>query len=206
MGSLLQSLPYPSRSVYGTAWFLTHLRQIMKQLLFYAAERDLLPVFETVERSRPLKYVRMGQVEGLDLETFAAGVELPNLGKASSDSAINSDSFLVAEYSLPIKTRRVKGAVGERLYVDQLENPDTLVLTPGGAWETGIILHGRAATVSESMTSQELMKQFHAAFRKHFTKIKAYFVGPEALTLLEAGRRLTISAQSPRDFDLRIGP
>src|SRR6266581_4394341 len=144
----------------------------------------------------------MGQAQALDYETFTAGAELPNLGKASSDSAINSDSFLVAGRPVPIKMRRVKAAAGaERLYVDQLDNPDTVVLTPGGIWGTDIVLHGRVTTVSESGASQELMKEFHGTFRRRFTKIKAFFVGPKAVVLLEAGKRLTISAQSPRDFD-----
>jgi hypothetical protein len=46
------------------------------------------------------------------------------------------------------------------------------------------------------------MKRFNSAVKKTFTKVKAFYVGPKALELLERGMRLTISAQSPREFDL----
>ena len=42
--------------------------------------------------------------------------------------------------------------------------------------------------------------------RTCFRKVKGRFVGPDALVLLNAGKRLTIAAQSPRDFDLTIVP
>ncbi len=47
------------------------------------------------------------------------------------------------------------------------------------------------------------MKLFHGAVRKQFTKVRAFYVEPQALTWLYAGKRLTISDQSPREFDLK---
>ena len=35
--------------------------------------------------------------------------------------------------------------------------------------------------------------------------MKAFYVGPKALMLLEGGKRLAISAHSPREFDLVAG-
>jgi hypothetical protein len=47
-----------------------------------------------------------------------------------------------------------------------------------------------------------MMKQFLAVIKNTFSKIKSFYVGPKALTFLKSGKRLTISAQSPREFDL----
>jgi hypothetical protein len=80
------------------------------------------------------------------------------------------------------------------------------VFTPAGLWDDDTLLHGRVATISESELSQEMMKVFGAVFRKKFTKLKAFFVGPMALAFLNAGKRLTSSAQSPREFDLIPDP
>jgi hypothetical protein len=73
---------------------------------------------------------------------------------------------------------------------------------PGGIWNEDVLLHGRIATASESQISQALMKRFQSAAKKTFSKVKAFYVGPKALVLLDSGKRLTISAQSPREFDL----
>jgi hypothetical protein len=156
-----------------------------------------------VERDEPLKYARIGQFTKPDSETFAYGAEIPNLGKATADSAINCESFLVTRCPMSLKVRSIKASAGvERFCVDQLLNPDSVTFTPAGLWDEQVVLHGRVATVSASGLSQELMKQFSSAFAKYFSKIKAFFVGTKALALLDAGKRLTISVQSPREFDL----
>jgi len=147
----------------------------MRQILFFALKEDLLPVFETVERETPLKYVRMGQSTRSDYESFASGVEIPNLGKASAESAINCESFVVTESAVALNVRPIRSTGGiERYCVDQLVNPDSITFTPAGVWNSDVVLHGRLATVSESAISQALMRRFNSAIRAHFGKIKAF--------------------------------
>jgi hypothetical protein len=71
-------------------------------------------------------------------------------------------------------------------------------------WNSDIILHGRVATASDSKSARELMQRFRSAIRKNLTRIKAFWVGPAARVHLECGKRLTISVQSPHEFDLKI--
>ena len=176
----------------------------MKQLLFFAADRDLIPVLQAVESRGPLKYVLVGYFDTEDLQTFPQGAELPNLGKATSESAVNNESFLVSHPELPIGMRRVHGLGNiDRFSVDQLANPDSVILTPGGMWNQDVLLYGRVATVSQTEVAQDLMRRFASAIRKQFIKINAFYVGPKARELFDAGKRLTIAAQSPRDFDLK---
>ncbi|XVJ59925.1 MAG: hypothetical protein HEQ23_11200 [Tepidisphaera sp.] len=91
------------------------------------------------------------------------------------------------------------------MYVlDQLHNPDTVVLTPAGMWKDDVLLHGLVSTVSDSPIAKEIMKLFAAAIKKQFVKVRSFWVGPDALALLKRGKRLTIAAQSPAEFDLKI--
>jgi hypothetical protein len=99
------------------------------------------------------------------------------------------------------RVRRDDGSV--RYLFDQLENDASITFNPAGLWGNDLLLHGRLATVWDDEVSQTLMKQFAKPLRKSFRKIKAFWVGPEAEAMLDAGKRLTIGAQSPRDFDLR---
>lgn len=175
----------------------------MSQVLFFALKEDLLPVLELIESKGALKYARMGNFARHEIKdgisVFDTGVGIPNLGKASADSTAACEAFLVCKRETPVNLRPVQG---ERVCVDQLANPDSIEFKPGGIWNEDVILHGRIATASDSAISKALMKRFQAAVKKTFSKVKAFYVGPKALALLESGTRLTISAQSPREFDL----
>jgi hypothetical protein len=110
---------------------------------------------------------------------------------------------LVCDRATNVNVRAFKGNGGiDRFCVDQLLNPNTVTFTPAGVWNEDILLDGRVATVSQTPASQELMKRFQKAITKYFTKIRAFYVGPEAHAMLKAGKRLAIGADSPREFDL----
>lgn len=179
----------------------------MKHILFFALKEDLLKLLELAESNGRLKYVRMGNFPRNeikeDVSVFESGAEIPNLGQASADSSASCEAFLISERETPINLRPVQGNV-ERVCIDQLANPDSIGFTPGGIWNEDVVLHGRIATASESKASQALMKRFHAVIKATFSKVKAFYVGPKALSVLESGKRLTISAQSPREFDLAL--
>ncbi|MEP7218852.1 MAG: hypothetical protein ABI876_08035 [Bacteroidota bacterium] len=177
----------------------------MAHILFFALKEDLLPILEAVERRGPLKYVEIGSFLVDESHSFSHGSELPSLGTSTANSTVSNRSYLVAKATVQILTKRwVRNDGSERFFIDQLINPDTVEFNPGGCWGSDIVLYGRVATVSDSGPSQELMKAFRSAFRKNFTKIKAYWVGPQALILLKAGKRLTISEGSPSDYDLTM--
>jgi hypothetical protein len=174
-----------------------------KRLLFFATEKDLLPLFTEVERVHALNYIRMAPSYSNAAEAYSSGANLPNLGRASASAAGTSNEFLVVMSGHRVVARRVIGDNGKAIYFfDQLENPASITFSPGGLWEETVLLHGRVATVSEEAASQSLMSLFEKSLRKGFRKIKAYWVGPEAERLLDAGTRLTISAEASRDFDL----
>jgi hypothetical protein len=174
----------------------------MKPVLFFALKEDLLPVLELVESKGALKFVRMGNFARHEVKdgisVFDTGAGIPNLGKASADSTAACEAFLVCERETPVNLR----PVGERVCIDQLANPDSVVFTPGGIWNEDVVLNGVIGTASDSEISKALLKRFQAAVKKTFSKVKAFYVGPKALALLESGKRLAGAVQSPREFDL----
>ena len=182
-------------------------RDSVKHILFFALKVDLLTVLELVESKGPLKYVRMGNFTSHEIEggigVFDSGAEITNLGTATADQSNGCISFLVCEPVTPIELRRFRIIDGsERVCIDQLINPDSVTFTPGGIWNTDVVLNGRIATASESKVSQILMKRFHAAVKRTCSKVRAFYVGPRAFALLESGKRLTSAVQSPLGFDL----
>lgn len=179
----------------------------MAYIQFFALKDDLLRVLEAVEHNGPLKYIRMGVYPQPKPEVFHRGADLPALGQATSETASTSQSFLVCEPEVPVRMRTVGlHSGGTNYHIDQLVNPDTLTFTPGGLWTEEILLCGRFATVSASLSgpAKRLMSRFRDQVKKHFVRVKAYHVGPNALRLLKAGKRLTVAEQSPHDFDLTL--
>lgn len=182
------------------------MRGTVTHLLFFAIDDDLLPVFGMVEGKYSLAYVPTGQFSHRSLSLISHGREIPNLGSANDDSSIRCETYLVTKDSTPVEFRAIRRVDGsERFIIDQLLNPDSVTFTSGGKWGDAV-LHGRVATASDSDTSKDLMKIFNRAIKKHFKKVRAYWVGPTAYAFLEAGGRLTAAAQSPADFDLAIDP
>jgi hypothetical protein len=177
----------------------------MKQISFFALKEDILPVFQEFEARDPVNYVPAGISNSSNYVIFSEGTAIPNLGIASKPAAINCVSFLVNVAGEKINLRTIS-TIGEKscFAIDQLHNPNTIILSPGGLWDNEILLHGRIATTSDSEVSQALMIRFKKALNKTFIKIKAFYVGPQALAFLKKGKRLTISTQSPKEFDLRI--
>jgi hypothetical protein len=172
----------------------------MKQIRFFALKADLIPALQEFESPEALKYIRKGRFPSKECESYNRAAEIPNLGLSTAATASASASYLVCVREMPIKIRPVK----DGFCIDQLLNPDTIVFIPGGIWDENVVLHGLVGTVSASERSQALMKRFHSAVRRNYLKINAFWVGPEARALLNSGKRLTIAAQSPREFDLRI--
>jgi hypothetical protein len=181
----------------------SQVRCMTKQLLFFATKEDLRPLLAAVERVVPIDYVLMGIYPAEVAEKYGSIEDIPNLGRATTDSASTSGEFLVVKKNCTVKTRSVAGVDGKtRYFIDQLLNPNSVTFAPGGLWDSDVLLNGRFATVHDDEGSQALIKQFAKVLRKSFRKLKAYWVGPEAERLLEAGKRLTIAAQTPREFDL----
>jgi hypothetical protein len=177
----------------------------MKQVRFFAIDSDILSVLNEVEEGMDLQYVKTGLFSSPPTEHFDTGVNLPRLGMATSDSATNSESFLVTERGTSIHPRSIRLQNGGiNFCIDQLNNPDTIVFTPAGRWESVAVLYGTFGTASDSDASLKLMKAFERAIKKNFKKIKAFWVGPNALLQLQKGGRLTIAIQSPKVFDLSL--
>ena len=179
----------------------------MPQIPFFALKDDLVTLLEAVEQNGELKYVRMGSFDEPTPDVFSRGVDLPSLGKATTESAATCEGFLVCAPHEPLVLRPVTQRAGStKYYVDQLENPDTITFTPGGLWTKEVLLSGRVATVSAdfSQQSKRLLNRFRSVIENHFVRVRAYRVGPSALDFLKAGKRLTIAEQSPRDADLTL--
>jgi len=179
----------------------------MMRINLFAMKGDLVLALSHLEVVRKVKYTRMDMLSQPTPEIWNSVKELPRLGFATGDQAVQCDAFLIMDErsSVRVRTQTMLNGI-ERFDVDQLINPDSVVLFSGGEWNDGTIISGSIATVSKSPIAQALMREAHSGVKKHFTRVRAFWVGPEALAAFRNGRRLTAAIQSPPEFDLREKP
>lgn len=179
----------------------------MSDIPFFAVREDLIELLAIVEASNSLQYTLMGNFVrseiGDRIVVYSTCADIPDFGRASADTSIACKSYLVCSADTPINLRRA-GKEGERLCVDQLANPDSVEFKPGGIWNEEMVIQGRVASVSSSRPSRNLMKLFLSTIRRSFSKVGSCYVGPKALALLKAGKRLTSAAHLPTVNDLAL--
>jgi hypothetical protein len=171
---------------------------------FYATKDDLLPVIEAFEAKEPVKYVLTGLHRGAELTVYSRGRDIGTLGlPAPHANAISGYNYLVALSTEIIQVQTCpQNSGGVRYAVDQGVNPRTITLLHGAFFAPDVLLYGRVGTVSDEPVAIRLYRAFSGALTKRFHRIQEFWVGPNAAKLLVSGCRLTIGANSPREFDL----
>ena len=180
----------------------------MKTIRFYAIDDDLLDVLMEVEQRFDLQYVKAGTMPssaGLSMESYAKASEIPQLGRANHESASGCNAFLVFKKGSLIQRQAVTLEDGSEAFaINELLNQGAATLTPAGRWSDDVVLYGTFGSAHGTDDAKEILGAFEKALRRRFTKVKAYWLGPKALRALEEGKRLTLAAQTPRDFDLSL--
>jgi hypothetical protein len=171
---------------------------------FYATSDDLLPVLEATERKHRVAYTLSGIFDSPMLTTIHAGSAIATLAsQAPHPNANGGYSYLVTPSDIEVVVRKVPQRAGRVRYaIDQLANPVSITFDHGGFYAPDILLYGRVATCSDHPAAARLYRAFAASVAKSFKRIRAFYVGPKAEELLRRGCRLTIGANSPRDYDL----
>ena len=179
------------------------MHQAMVRIYFFAMRNDLLLALDKLEAKGSVMYTRCGRLDGPNPEIWKFAVDLPKLGQATGDQHVACDPFLIMEKDSPIRVQTMTMHDGDdRFDVEQGLNPDSIIFHPGGEWRDGALISGSFTTISKSPISQSLMRATHSEIKKQFTRVKAFWVGPEALAAFRQGRRLTSAIQSPPEYDL----
>ncbi len=170
---------------------------------FFATREDVKEVTEIVETQRPLTYVLTGLFDEPLVDGVDSLLDIPELGIARAGDAVQCPAYLVGARSfVPAIRSVVQRRGGTKYAIDQLENPQTIIIRPGGVFAASVMIAGTLSTVSKDPASLELYRLFLAAFRRRFESIKSYRVGRNAAHLLDTGSRLTANIRSPTLYDL----
>jgi hypothetical protein len=171
--------------------------------MFVADEADARLLLNAATEENSLAFALSGLFDTNDVQIFSRE-NLRNVGVAPSGDVNQEPTYLAAEEGALFTARAVLQRSGGTKYaVDQTTNGDTVAITFGGRHSREVLIAGRVGTVSATNAAVDLYKSFERLIKKHFTKVKSFYVGPEALAALYRGERLTTSVRSPKLYDLQ---
>jgi len=173
---------------------------------FFATREDLEEVIEAVEAERALTFVRAGLFDEPSADSVDSLRAIQHFGVAPAGDSMQCPNYLVGNRPfVPVVRSVLQRRGGTKYAIDQLENPQTISIRPGGAFGDFVLIAGTLGTSSHDAVSLELYRLFMGAFRLRFQAIKSFRVGRSAARLLDAGARLTQNVSSPVCYDLTRG-
>jgi hypothetical protein len=176
----------------------------MSAIYVYTCGEDLFMLLSRIESLHEIKYVRAGEITGPSVEEYESYSTIPNLGRATGIRSRRSGSYLIVERNYDARVETTKMFDGNLCFdVEQPQNPESILFCPGGELGERTIIMGDFSTISNTEVSLKLFRTVRSEIRKDFTKIKRYWLGPEALLAFRNGWRLTHAADTSSIYDLR---
>lgn len=176
-----------------------------KSMNVFAVESDIKLLLFSLESIVSVKYVRAGMSDEPAPEIYVSVADIPGLGEANSPDQAQCPVFLILPSNATIHVEQIEQRKGGVKYaIDQRKNSTSLALRLGGIFDDCCVISGQIGTCSGDPQSLELMRIVTRLTRKHFERIRSYFVGPRARELMEQGFRLTADARMPKEYDLAL--
>jgi hypothetical protein len=175
-----------------------------KLVPFFAADGDLKEVAAAIEARQRLQYVVAGLFDTPELSIAGSVKAIESFGIAQTGDQAQERSYLVVPANRQINVREVPQRRGGVKYaIDQVQNPATVVMRPGGRFGDVAVIAGQIGTAADDVSALELFKLFEREIKRRFSRVKSHYVGPSAKALMESGARLTMSVRSPAEYDLK---
>jgi hypothetical protein len=175
-----------------------------RQANFYATYNDIAEVLRQFEAQEPIMYVLTGLFDDRTPTTFQTYKAINSLSVSVDGNVHLIPSYLIVVDPRAIVIRKVPQRAGGTLYaIDQLAIPDSLYFRSGGLFSDKMIVPGKIGIAHQTPISRKLYRAFARHLAKSLSKIKSYYVGPEAHALWQNGMRLGLSLRASNELDLK---
>jgi hypothetical protein len=175
-----------------------------KEIFFFATKTDIETVLKGVESKRKIKYICHKSYDKPEGEFGNSFKELKGLGFNHSGDH-QSESYFVFDSDVDVNFRESKQVSGGyKYFLGQDINPASIVFWPGGICKENFLVCGHMATISDNPTSIDLYGTFRKEIVKLFkSKVNRYYIGPDALSLKDCVRFVTMGINQPEIFDVK---
>lgn len=123
---------------------------------FFALYEDLEPLLDFYEKEIGVTYFKYGPV-GSDEEPMSWFFcrDIPGFGTARhGNQALESMYLILPKDTSPVIRSVPQKRGGERCFIDQEANPQSVVIQPGGQFSEDAVIAGRVSTTSNDPWSQ----------------------------------------------------
>ena len=178
-------------------------------LQIFMTPGDLKQMLASAEGEVRLKYAECDTFRTRKVPVFRSVDEIPDLGKSRNGQAMQDYSLMLLRRWGWVKKKRYGTLKGETFYaVNQVENPDSVILDAGGLYQGGMIIRGTIGTASTSRWSLRMMEMFERQLKESTLYYRTFYVGKEAERLhREEGYRLiTNHYQEAIEQSLQLKP
>lgn len=175
-----------------------------KNLYFFMNKDDLINMSGMIEKQIDVVYIRNSAYHQADVKGFGAIIDFPDLGLNSSGNQ-QSESYMVFEKNYNINWRKVKQENNEyRYFVDQAENPDSIVFWPGGLYNKENLICGHIGTISDADGSKKIFKCFEKSIKKICSEKHGRYYYSENVKNMKNVRLITMHIKEPLIYDIYI--
>lgn len=130
-----------------------------KRIFLVATRADYEPVVSTVEKQRPLRYLRYEQVADPELPVAASAIDLPSLGRAATGSHGTEPMYLIThDDGIPV-VRQIRRKSGTTVYQPDYHYPAAVWANWGGLFD-GVYRRPRSSPEERAANRAELNALF----------------------------------------------
>ncbi len=175
-----------------------------KSLYFFMNIDDLIDLSGMIEKQMDLVYIENSAYYHTDVKGFEAIADIPNLGISISGNQQSENYIVIGKKSI-IKWRKIKqNNNAYRYFVDQAENPDSIVFWPGGFYNKEKLICGHIGTISDSVCSKKIFKCFEKSIKKICSEKRGRYYYSERIKNIENVRLITMNVNEALAYDLSI--
>lgn len=165
---------------------------------------DLINMSSMIEKQINVVYIRNNAYHQADAKGFEAIIDLPNLGLNMSGNQ-QSESYMVIDKNCNISWRKVKQKNNDyRYFVDQAENPDSIVFWPGGFYNKENLICGHIGTISDTVGSKRIFKCFEKSIKKICSEKQGRYYYSENVKTMKNVRLITMNIKESLIYDICI--
>jgi len=183
---------------------------MVRRIRHYSTRADALGFLEELEIGRRLWYVMEGSFNTPETPIYNAARSIDGLGTADHPVQVACTRYMVYDQAVQVIRRELpRPSGGVRYIVDPWKNAPSVHFTSGGLFGGKCVIGGLIEVVSTDKAVVQLFRTFAKVIKQRYSLVhdrsEAYFIGPEAMRLSRDGWRLTESATSSPELDLKCG-
>lgn len=172
-----------------------------KQIMFYLKSKELIEILSILKKDLEIEIIKAGisdvpKIKKLDIENADQYFQQVPTGDWNQNN-----KCLIVSKGENIIIREIKQRNGTMRYsVDQMKNPESLILFVGGEYKDNVLIAGKIGYLTEGCFT----KLAFNAFKKIITSISKKREGWYLSKDLNQSCRLTTNVNSSEEYDLKI--